>query len=205
MKKQTKRLFYVIAIAIMVAVISVACKKKPTAVTEFQIADTENFDTNKAPDPINPDPVDPTLDTEKIPAPTYPTLDTEKIPAPVKPEQTITEDTALLKGKDGVYTDKANHRYNTNMPITFPNGAKGYKEYNNYLVTITVANGAVSLSGGPFNDYDYKNLKPYTKTWGDGFKALYKDGKEVAHVKIDGNTIQVHVSALGNLIFKATR
>ncbi len=97
MKKQTKRLFYVIAIAIMVAVISVACKKKPTAVTEFQIA------------------------------------------------------------------------------------------------------------GGPFNDYDYKNLKPYTKTWGDGFKALYKDGKEVAHVKIDGNTIQVHVSALGNLIFKATR
>ena len=192
MKKQTKRLFYVIAIAIMVAVISVACKKKPTAVTEFQIADTENFDTNKAPDPINPDPVDPTLDTEKI-------------PAPVKPEQTITEDSALLKGKDGVYTDKANHRYNTNMPITFPNGAKGYKEYNNYLVTITVANGAVSLSGGPFNDYDYKNLKPYTKTWGDGFKALYKDGKEVAHVKIDGNTIQVHVSALGNLIFKATR
>ena len=200
MKKQTKRLFYVIAIAIMVAVISVACKKKPTAVTEFQIADTENFDTNKAPDPV-----DPTLDTEKIPAPIYPTLDTEKIPAPVKPEQTITEDTALLKGKDGVYTDKANHRYNTNMPITFPNGAKGYKEYNNYLVTITVANGAVSLSGGPFNDYDYKNLKPYTKTWGDGFKALYKDGKEVAHVKIDGNTIQVHVSALGNLIFKATR
>ena len=79
------------------------------------------------------------------------------------------------------------------------------EEYNNYLVTITVANGAVSLSGGPFNDYDYKNLKPYTKTWGDGFKALYKDGKEVAHVKIDGNTIQVHVSALGNLIFKATR
>ena len=196
MKKQTKRLFYVIAIAIMVAIISVACKKKPTAVTEFQIADTENFDTNKAPDPINPDPVDPTLDTEKIPAPIYPTLDTEKIPAPVKPEQTITEDSALLKGKDGVYTDKANHRYNTNMPITFPNGAKGYKEYNNYLVTITVANGAVSLSGGPFNDYDYKNLKPYTKTWGDGFKALYKDGKEVAHVKIDGNTIQVQRRSL---------
>ncbi len=201
MKKQTKRLFYVIAIAIMVAVISVACKKKPTAVTEFQIADTENFDTNKAPDPINPDPVDP--------APTPDPVKPEPKPEPAKPEpkpeQTITEDTALLKGKDGVYTDKANHRYNTNMPITFPNGAKGYKEYNNYLVTITVANGAVSLSGGPFNDYDYKNLKPYTKTWGDGFKALYKDGKEVAHVKIDGNTIQVHVSALGNLIFKATR
>ena len=201
MKKQTKRLFYVIAIAIMVAVISVACKKKPTAVTEFQIADTENFDTNKAPDPINPDPVDP--------APTPDPVKPEPKPEPAKPEpkpeQTITEDTALLKGKDGVYTDKANHRYNTNMPITFPNGAKGYKEYNNYLVTITVANGAVSLSGGPFNDYDYKNLKPYTKTWGDGFKALYKDGKEVAHVKIDGNTIQVHVSALGNLIFTATR
>ena len=201
MKKQTKRLFYVIAIAIMVAVISVACKKKPTAVTEFQIADTENFDTNKAPDPINPDPVDP--------APTPDPVKPEPKPEPAKPEpkpeQTITEDTALLKGKDGVYTDKANHRYNTNMPITFPNGAIGYKEYNNYLVTITVANGAVSLSGGPFNDYDYKNLKPYTKTWGDGFKALYKDGKEVAHVKIDGNTIQVHVSALGNLIFKATR
>ena len=181
----------------MVAVISVACKKKPTAVTEFQIADTENFDTNKAPDPINPDPVDP--------APTPDPVKPEPAKPEPKPEQTITEDTALLKGKDGVYTDKANHRYNTNMPITFPNGAKGYKEYNNYLVTITVANGAVSLSGGPFNDYDYKNLKPYTKTWGDGFKALYKDGKEVAHVKIDGNTIQVHVSALGNLIFKATR
>ena len=181
----------------MVAVISVACKKKPTAVTEFQIADTENFDTNKAPDPINPDPVDP--------APTPDPVKPEPAKPEPKPEQTITEDTALLKGKDGVYTDKANHRYNTNMPITFPNGAKGYKEYNNYLVTITVANGAVSLSGGPFNDYDYKNLKPYTKTQGDGFKALYKDGKEVAHVKSDGNTIQVHVSALGNLIFKATR
>ena len=201
MKKQTKRLFYVIAIAIMVAVISVACKKKPTAVTEFQIADTENFDTNKAPDPINPDPVDPT----PTPDPVKPEPKPEPAKPEPKPEQTITEDTALLKGKDGVYTDKANHRYNTNMPITFPNGAKGYKEYNNYLVTITVANGAVSLSGGPFNDYDYKNLKPYTKTWGDDFKALYKDGKEVAHVKIDGNTIQVHVSALGNLIFKATR
>ncbi|WP_158636929.1 hypothetical protein, partial [Brachyspira aalborgi] len=35
--------------------------------------------------------------------------------------------------------------------------------------------------------------------------ALYKDGKEVAHVKVVGNTIQVHVSALGDsVIFTGT-
>ena len=50
-----------------------------------------------------------------------------------------------------------------------------------------------------------ENMKPYTKSWKNGFKALYKDGKEVAHVKVVGNTIQVHVSALGDsVIFTGT-
>ena len=179
---KTKRLFYVVAIAIMVALISVACKNKPTAVNDF-LVETGEFDTNQMPDPIEPD--NPTTEPES------------------KPESTITEDTELLKGKDGVYTDKGNHAYNSNVP----NGnGKGYKTYRNYKVTITVSNGALSLSGGPFDDYDYKNLKVYNKVASDGFKALYKGDKEVARVKVDGNTIQVRVSAIvTSLTFTATK
>ena len=182
-----------IAILILIAIFFIAgfnaCKKNPTQATAFTEEQTGRFDTNKMPDPIDPTP-------KPEPEPT---------PDPVNPDVPITEDTALLKGKDGVYTDKLNHVYTSNIPIKNPNGSTSYKEYRNYKVTITVANGLLSLSGGPFDDYDYKNMKPYTKSWKNGFKALYKDGKEVAHVKVVGNTIQVHVSALGDsVIFTGT-
>ena len=186
-----------IAILILIAIFFIAgfnaCKKNPTQATAFTEEQTGRFDTNKMPDPIDPTP-DPT-----------PKPEPEPTPDPANPDAPITEDTALLKGKDGVYTDKLNHVYTSNIPIKNPNGSTSYKEYRNYKVTITVANGLLSLSGGPFDDYDYKNMKPYTKSWKNGFKALYKDGKEVAHVKVVGNTIQVHVSALGDsVIFTGT-
>ena len=95
-----------IAILILIAIFFIAgfnaCKKNPTQATAFTEEQTGRFDTNKMPDPIDPTP-DPT-----------PKPEPEPTPDPANPDAPITEDTALLKGKDGVYTDKLNHVYTSN-------------------------------------------------------------------------------------------